>query len=403
MQKEIERKRKLVLFTSNLSGGAGGAEKLVLEEEKYFKKLNFDTTLITFAVDEIAVYDYKPNILEIKIKSPKLFSQLIGILKLRKELKKINPNYIIAQSNYCSFYIYFATLFTHFKYITHIHGSLFWFDEDQKKYAIIHKKVFSEIRNSIIGHKEFIPKNYPLGLPSRVSAEILAIIDYLVVRKAEQIIVITEQLKWEVEKLYNKKAIVSRGCLPNNFEEFKPKRNIKNELNLHNKEIIFSLGRLDHRKRIDILIKAFHRITNKNDDVVLLIGGIGKEEKNLKMLVSKLKIDEKVKFLGFVDDDSLFEYYSACDVFAFPSWTSSGISPYEALSVGKKVVITSEAEEPFLNHESVFIAEPNVDSFSKYLKKALECEVKEKIDLSEYTWDNYFQKVYDALLLDPKD
>lgn len=389
--------KKIVFFTSNLSGGAGGAEKLVLEEEQYFRKKNFSTSIITFAVDKTALYNYKPNIIEIKLKSKKLISQFKGILSLRREIKKINPDHIIVQSNFCASYIYLATIFTSYNYITHIHGTLFWFDDETKKYSIIHKKVFSEIRNSVEGHKEFVPENPRLGIKIRVSNEIFAILDYFAVRKAKEIIVLTEQLKWEVKKLYNRNSVVSRGCLPNDFKDYKPRINIKNQLNIKSKKIIFSLGRLDHRKRIDMLIKSFNMITEDNDNLVLLIGGLGNEEENLKEIVNKLKLTKKVIFLGFVDDNILFDYYFACDVFAFPSWTSSGISPYEALAMGKKVVITSEAEEPFLDHNKVFVADPNIDDFAKNLKKALDSEVQEKYDLSEFTWDNYFKNVYNAL------
>jgi glycosyltransferase involved in cell wall biosynthesis len=177
---------------------------------------------------------------------------------------------------------------------------------------------------------------------------------------------------------------------------YQPKQNIKQKLGLQNKRIIFSVGRLDPRKRIDVLIKSFARILPKYEDLYLLIGGTGEEEERLKRLTEDFGITERVKFLGYIQDPELFDYYATCDVFAFPSWTSSGITPYEALAVGKKVVWTTEADEPVLEDSHIFLADPTVDDFVKGLEEALSAEVKGKSDLSNYTWDKYFETVYSA-------
>ena len=85
-------------------------------------------------------------------------------------------------------------------------------------------------------------------------------------------------------------------------------------------------------------------------------------------------------------------------MFAFPSWTSSGITPYEALAVGKKVVWTSEADEPILGDKHVFVAEPNVADFARGMEEALNTDVEGNVDLSDYTWDKYFETVYGAVV-----
>jgi len=61
-------------------------------------------------------------------------------------------------------------------------------------------------------------------------------------------------------------------------------------------------------------------------------------------------------------------------------------------------VWTSEADEPVISDKHVFVADPTVDEFAKALEKALNTEVKEQIDLSQYTWDKYFEKIYKACI-----
>ena len=385
---------KVALFCAGLMG-AGGEERLLWEEEKFFREKGIETIVLTFSLDRSALYDYKPEKLEVINAEPFLLSRVIA---LRRKLKEIKPDIVIASSNGNALYLYLATLFTSIPYIVHIHGTLFWFIGDTMKYALVHKKVFSVIRESVIGHKEFISKHPQCSFKRRKASELLAILDYLAVRKARKIITLTDQLKWEVKKLYCKEAVVARGCLPPEALSYQPKGNVKRKLGLQNKRIIFSVGRLDPRKRIDVLIKAFAKILPKYEDLYLLIGGTGEDEERLKKIVDELNIEEGVKFLGFIPDSELFDYYAACDVFAFPSWTTSGITPYEALAVGKKVVWTSEADEPILGDEHVFVADPNVKDFARGFEEALNTDIEGKVNLSDYTWDKYFETVYGAVV-----
>lgn len=385
---------KVVLFCAGLTG-AGGEERLLWEEEKFFREKGIETTVLTFSLDKNALYDYKPERLEVIKAEPSFVSRIIA---LRRKLRQIKPDIVIASSNWNAILLYLATMFTSIPYITHVHGTLFWFIGDTLKYTLIHKRVFSEIRESIIGHKEFIPVRPQCSFKRRIASEFLAILDYLAIRKARKIVTLTDQLKWEIKKLYDKDAVVARGCLPREALSYKPKKDIKQKLGLQDKRIIFSVGRLDPRKRIDVLIKAFARILSKYNDLYLLIGGTGEDEERLKKLAEELDIRGSVKFLGFIPDAELFDYYAACDVFAFPSWTSSGITPYEALAVGKKVVWTKEADEPVLGDKHVFVANPNVADFARGLEEALDTDVEGNVDLSDYTWDKYFETVYGAVV-----
>jgi len=75
---------------------------------------------------------------------------------------------------------------------------------------------------------------------------------------------------------------------------------------------------LKYAKRIDLLINAFKIIYDRIKDTVLIIGGIGPDEKNLKALVKKLNIQDRVKFVGYIKEEELWDYLLACDVFVHP-------------------------------------------------------------------------------------
>ncbi|OGC47106.1 MAG: hypothetical protein A3A94_03620 [Candidatus Portnoybacteria bacterium RIFCSPLOWO2_01_FULL_43_11] len=384
---------KTVVLFYNAILNPGGAERLMFEEAKFLTQKGYRVKILTFRFNPAALFNYS-NLIDLEtIKDGGFLKRLY---QLRKRLKEIKPDYIIAQSAGDSHLLYLTRL--NIPYLTHLHGTMFWFLDNPYKYSLIHKRVFHQIRNSLIGHREFIPAQAPKINPyKRMVLELKSFLDYLAIRKSAKVIVLTKQIKWEVEKLYGVEAVISRGCLNPEIFKHESKEDIRQKYQLRDKKIILSVGRLDKRKRIDLLIKCFHQLAEKHKDAVLVIGGRGPEEENLKNLVKQLNLTDKVIFAGFIDDKDLYDYYAGCDIFAFPSWTTSGITPYEALAFGKKVVWTTEAEEPVLNHPLVFLANPNIDDFTQGLEKALETEVSAKIDLTNSTWNNYFQRIYDLL------
>jgi len=100
---------------------------------------------------------------------------------------------------------------------------------------------------------------------------------------------------------------------------------------------IGTLSYLDPRKRIDILIKAFLRA---DVDGELLIAGKGVDYPRLKKLA---KGDPRIKFLGFIPDELLVDFYNSLDVFIFPTKIEGyGLPIVEAMACKKPVVTLSD-------------------------------------------------------------
>lgn len=406
--KQIENK-KAILFASNLLG-VGGAERLLLEEAKNFRKNGYETKILTFDYDEATLFNgtYDKNMINqigYKIQQRGLFALVINrirnIIFLRKKLREANPDIILSSSIWDCTILYYATLLTSLNYSTHIHGTIFWFHTDLQKYALIHKNVFNEIRESVAGHKEFIPiKPSDAGLIGYVLKELLAVEACLSVRKAKKIFVLSNQMKWEVYKLYGKGAIVLKGAFPKEILSYKPKQDIKKELGLTNKRIILNVNRLDKRKRIDLLIKAFKLIHDENRDVILIIGGTGPEEQNLRDLSKKLDLLDYVIFAGYIKEEELWDYIIACDVFVHPNWADFAIAAYEPLALQKKVVWSTEMEidKHLSSNRHIFPAEPTVEAFKRAIIKALNTDIQERNDMSSYTWDRYCDEILKELI-----
>lgn len=101
-------------------------------------------------------------------------------------------------------------------------------------------------------------------------------------------------------------------------------------------DYIFSVGRLDPKKRVDLLIKA---LTYCDSGVQAYIGGRGPEMENLKKLAAALGVGDRVKFLGYVSDEDLLKLYAgAFAVYFAPLDEDYGYITLEALLSGKPVV-----------------------------------------------------------------
>jgi phosphatidylinositol alpha-1,6-mannosyltransferase len=78
--------------------------------------------------------------------------------------------------------------------------------------------------------------------------------------------------------------------------------------------VVVSLSRLVPRKGMDVLIEAAARLASTRPDLVVAIGGSGRDRPRLDRLVSRR--GAPVRLLGRVPDDDLAELYGCADVFA---------------------------------------------------------------------------------------
>lgn len=78
--------------------------------------------------------------------------------------------------------------------------------------------------------------------------------------------------------------------------------------------VVVSLSRLVPRKGMDVLIEAASRLAPERPDVVVAIGGAGRDRQRLERLVERT--GAPVRLLGRVPDDDLPALYGCADVYA---------------------------------------------------------------------------------------
>jgi glycosyltransferase involved in cell wall biosynthesis len=122
---------------------------------------------------------------------------------------------------------------------------------------------------------------------------------------------------------------------------------------LHNRVVLLYLSRLDPKKNIEGLLKAFSTLEPRRNGLALLIAGAGQPSYTacLKSLADSLGLDEEVIWLGHVEGDEKAAVFAAADLFVLPSLSENfGIAAVEALRaglpcvLGRGVAIAAEVE-----------------------------------------------------------
>lgn len=110
---------------------------------------------------------------------------------------------------------------------------------------------------------------------------------------------------------------------------------------IHDRPFIFALSSLQPRKNFVRLIEAYHmaRLSADLDHLLVIAGGKGWLYEDIFAKVRSLGLEDQVVFTGFVPEDELAVFYSAADVFAYPSlYEGFGLPVIEALACGTPVL-----------------------------------------------------------------
>jgi phosphatidylinositol alpha-mannosyltransferase len=169
------------------------------------------------------------------------------------------------------------------------------------------------------------------------------------------------------------------------------------------KNILF-VGRLEERKGLEYLLRAYKIVKQKRPDVKLIVVGSGD--------VSPYRKDtsEGVLFEGYVPDSELPRYYRSCDVFCVPStWGESfGMVLLEAMAMGKPVVASNiEGYKDVLeqDREGILVPPKDEESLASSLlllmeNEGLRSEMGERgrKKAQGYNWNKIARRVMDYYL-----
>lgn len=122
------------------------------------------------------------------------------------------------------------------------------------------------------------------------------------------------------------------------------RKRLRHSLNLQDEDLVFlSVGKLEHRKGYDTLLKAFKQLLNKHPNARLLVVGPGNDDHNpfYQSLLNETDphTSSRVRYEGL--QTNIAQYMQAADVFVFCSREEGfGTVLIEAMSCGLPTVAT---------------------------------------------------------------
>lgn len=158
---------------------------------------------------------------------------------------------------------------------------------------------------------------------------------------------------------------------------------IRKQYRFSDKTVYFvSASRLVREKRIDFLIKAYAKLSEKDKEKSrLVIIGDGPENDALRYLVEGLGISDKVIFIGRVEHNRVLEVVSACDIYVHASLRETqGLVLNEAAACGKPLLMIDREVNDILHEgENGLFAENTLTDYSQKMAKLLnDHELREK-------------------------
>lgn len=169
-----------------------------------------------------------------------------------------------------------------------------------------------------------------------------------------------------------------------------------------NGNYILYFGRISKEKGIYNLLKAFSQVPRG----ILYIAGTGPDVSKIRKEIKKLKIGDRIKLLGYLNQEQLKKYINNCRFVVVPS-TGYENCPYsilETLSAGKTVLASNIGGIPELiidNETGLLFETNNIEDLEKKMNLLLnDDDLIRKLEFNarkhakqEYNKDIYYKKL----------
>lgn len=386
----------------------GGGEKLLGEGVRHYSNLGHKVFVYTWAYDSRSTYEGKYSFGELtvfeKVETSRqnlmkhALSRAIHIFKIRRSLKDRNVNVVICQSEYDAILVKLASIGLNIKTVLLAFGQTFQFINDLAKYSFTFKKAFRNVFDLNPVYRGFIPEKAPrTTFLNGLSNELICFVRYHCVRQMDRIFVLSNQNKDEINFLYGVEPTVVRAAF--NLADFNysiDKGFIREKYGIASDSLLYcSICRLEEKKRVDLLIKAFDEASLPN--AILVIGGVGEESHKLTRLIKELG-NPNIKMLGLVPELDVRAIKYAADVYVSLDVANWGIAAVESLALGCKSIYTRDIDlsNDIKKHSSIFLTDPTVSAVSEAITKAAHYKELPRINkelLLQHTWEHYFDSI----------
>lgn len=221
------------------------------------------------------------------------------------------------------------------------------------------------------------------------------------IERADRIIAISQFTKKEILELYpqipEEKVIVTWLGVHEGFRIVSAEQKEAARCKYHfDRPFILAVSTIEPRKNLKTLIRAFSQIKDRIDHDLVLTGAYGWNSKDLYSLITELKLNDRIKFPGYVDVDDLPAIYNLADLFVYPSlYEGFGLPPLEAMACGCPVITSNVASLPEVVGDAAVTLDPlDVAALSYSIEKLVHDKYakdmlvdKGLLRIKDFTWE----------------
>jgi PEP-CTERM/exosortase A-associated glycosyltransferase len=218
-------------------------------------------------------------------------------------------------------------------------------------------------------------------------------------RRARQVAVLCNGIKNDLMQRgipEQKLTPVFNGINPEDFRALERDQQLAASLGTTGKKVLGFVGSFYRYEGLDLLVKAFAKLCEKRDDIVLVLVGGGETEKELREQVDNTNLRSKVVIPGRFPHDKIPAIYSLIDILVYPRYSMrltelvTPLKPLEAMAMSKPLVASDIGghRELIRNEFTGLLFEPgNVDSLVATLQRLLDDEgIRKNLAARENEW-----------------
>ncbi|NQY23331.1 MAG: glycosyltransferase family 4 protein [Campylobacteraceae bacterium] len=328
-----------VLWINNKASRGGGAEQYIYNTVKHLNKKGIKSSLL-----------YDPNI-EVENEFLDIFDSAFPLLCIKEQIQNINPDllYIHQLHDYAS---YEEIMKSKVKKIRFYHDHKLFCLREHKYKTLSKKTCICKTGLDCYSCLGFIKKTQD-GFKIASLGKLQKLQD---INKRLDLFIVASSYMKEHLKLHHFEAskIMINPLYANDNVEY------KNSMNINKSKTLLYVGQLVTGKGIDILLNAMKNIDKSYS---LKIIGSGAQEEFLKHYAQKLKIEERVEFIGQIEHEKLLFYYQRAYCLIVPSRTPEtfNLTGVEALKAGLPVIAANVGaiKEWLIHGNNGFLFESN--------------------------------------------
>jgi glycosyltransferase involved in cell wall biosynthesis len=224
----------------------------------------------------------------------------------------------------------------------------------------------------------------------------------LMARRADAIIVPSQSIKTEVcehLRIEESKITVIPEAPRSSFWQVPVSETaaVRRRLDISDDFILF-VGTIEPRKNLLTLVRAFEQILHNSacQTQLVLAGDEGWLTGDLHSFLRNADFSERVRLVGYLDDDDLRALYSSCGVFVYPSlYEGFGLPLLEAMTCGAPVITSNiPSIRETVGDVALLVAPTAVDDLARSIMRLLENSAEReqrsaagKQHASEFSWE----------------